>query len=132
MDYGGMERALRRAVAPALVTIALACGDGPAAPTTTGLVGLVVRGPVTPVCLPDPPCYAPFRAHFTAWRDSFPVAGFESDTLGQFLVWLPPGRYTVRPGPDAPILDPELQSKTVDVTGSGLTHVRLDFDTGIR
>jgi hypothetical protein len=132
MDTSRPGRTVRRAFAPPLVAMALACGGGPVAPATTGLVGVVLRGPVTPVCLPDPPCDAPFRAHFTVWRASSSVAGFESDTLGRFLVWLPPGRYTVRPGTDAPILSPELQSKTVTVAGSGLTYVQLDFDTGIR
>jgi hypothetical protein len=91
-----------------------------------------VRGPVTPVCLPDPPCTAPFSAHFTVWRDSFPVAAFRSDTLGRFSILLPPGRYTVRPGADAPIPSPELQARMVEVAGSGLTHLRLEFDTGLR
>ena len=121
----------RLACAAIVAAITLACGNGTLSPGT-GLIGEVVRGPVTPVCLPDPPCYAPFSAHFTVLRDSATVAAFVSDSQGQFVVWLPPGRYTIRPGSDAPIIAPELQAKVVDVGATGLSTVHLEFDTGIR
>jgi hypothetical protein len=117
-------------VSVAMVT--LACGGTAVAPIDSGLVGEVVRGPITPVCMVDRPCDAPFSAHFTVRSDALPIATFVSDTLGQFLVYLPPGRYVIQPAPDAPILFPQQQSKVVSVGRSGLTSVRLEFDTGIR
>lgn len=99
----------------------------------TGLSGVVVRGPITPVCRVDVPCDAPFSATFSVQRSGRQVAQFRSDASGQFTVFLQPGDYTLVPAPDAPLLSPGLQIKSVSVADSGaLTMVRLTFDTGIR
>jgi hypothetical protein len=99
----------------------------------TGLSGVVVRGPITPVCRADVPCDAPFSATFSIQRSGRQVAQFRSDVSGQFTVFLQPGDYTIVPAPDAPILSPGSQFKSVSVADSGaLTMVRLTFDTGIR
>ena len=109
-----------------------ACG-GPTAPTpTTGLTGVVVRGPVTPVCQVEAACDAPFAATFSVDQNAREISQFHSDAAGRFTVRLQPGAYTIVPGPDAPILAPQSQAKTVQVLPSGLTDVRLEFDTGIR
>ena len=100
---------------------------------TTGLTGVVARGPITPVCRIDVPCDAPFSAGFTVQRAGRQVAQFQSDSAGQFTVFLDPGAYTVVPGADAPLMSPTLQAKPVTVGDTGLlTVVRLTFDTGIR
>lgn len=100
---------------------------------TTGLTGVVMRGPVMPVCRVDVPCDAPFSATFNVERNGRRVTQFHSDTAGQFTVFLAPGTYTVVPSSDAPLLSPSSQLKSVTVADSGtLTIVRLTFDTGIR
>ena len=100
--------------------------------TDTGLIGIVLRGPVQPVCRPQVPCDAPFGADFTVEQDGRVVATFRSDAEGYFRVHLAPGTYLVVPGPDAPIISPSGQAKPVVVGPDGLTSVRLEFDTGIR
>jgi hypothetical protein len=100
--------------------------------TDTGLVGIVVRGPVQPVCQAQTPCDAPFGASFTVEQNGRAVATFRSDAQGRFQVHLAPGSYLVVPGPDAPIISPSAQAKPVVVGPDGLTSVRLEFDTGIR
>ncbi len=100
--------------------------------TDTGLIGIVVRGPVQPVCQPEIPCDAPFGASFTVEQNGRVVAAFRSDAQGHFQVHLAPGTYLVVPGPDAPIISPSGQAKSVVVGPDGLTSVRLEFDTGIR
>ena len=100
--------------------------------TDTGLIGIVVRGPVQPVCQAQTPCDAPFGASFTVEQNGRVVATFRSDTQGRFQVHLAPGSYLVVPGPDAPIISPSGQAKPVVVGPDGLTNVRLEFDTGIR
>jgi hypothetical protein len=131
---GTVIRRLRGA--PAVVTLALsltaACGNPAASTPTTGLTGVVVRGPITPVCQLDVPCDAPFSAGFTVEQDGRSVARFRSDTNGHFTVWLRPGTYRVVPDRDAPLLVPASQARAVDVGQTGLTNVRLAFDTGIR
>jgi hypothetical protein len=100
--------------------------------TDTGLIGIVVRGPVQPVCQPQTPCDAPFGAGFTVEQNGRVVAAFRSDAQGHFQVHLAPGTYLVVPGSDAPIISPSGQAKSVVVGPDGLTSVRLEFDTGIR
>jgi len=109
-----------------------ACSSTAPSPST-GLTGVVVRGPVTPVCRVDVPCDAPFSATFNVERNGRRVTQFQSDTAGQFTVFLEPGTYTVVPNTDAPVISPSLQTKSVTVADNGtLTVVRLMFDTGIR
>jgi hypothetical protein len=85
-----------------------------------------------PVCQVQTPCDAPFAAMFSVNQNAREISRFASDADGRFTVSLQPGTYTIVPGPDAPILAPQSQVKTVQVLSSGLTEVRLEFDTGIR
>ena len=98
---------------------------------TTGLTGTVRRGPITPVCRVDVPCDAPFSASFQVWQGPRFVAGFQSDSAGHYLVLLAPGAYTIVPDSSAPIF-PRGQSRPATVGPAGLTHLDLEFDTGIR
>jgi hypothetical protein len=117
----------------ALVSAAVTGCDQPLSPTvTTGLTGVVVRGPVTPVCRIQLPCDAPFSATFSVEQNARRITEFRSDADGRFMVMLPSGVYRVVAGADAPILSPVSQAKTVEVSPVGLTEVRLEFDTGIR
>jgi hypothetical protein len=121
------------AISAAATTIAACASAGSTPSMTTGLTGVVMRGPVMPVCRVDVPCDAPFSATFNVERNGRRVTQFHSDTAGQFTVFLAPGTYTVVPSSDAPLLSPSSQLKSVTVVDSGtLTIVRLTFDTGIR
>jgi hypothetical protein len=115
-------------------TVLAGCASAGSSPSaTTGLTGIVMRGPVTPVCRVDVPCDAPFSATFMVEQDGRRVAQFQSDAAGQFTVYLKPGTYMVVPAADAPIIGASLQRKSVTVGDNGmLTVVRLTFDTGIR
>jgi hypothetical protein len=118
-------------VTTAAIVACVSAGSSPS--NTTGLTGVVMRGPVTPVCRVDVPCDAPFSATFMVEQNGRRVAQFQSDVAGQFTVSLKPGPYMVVPGADAPIIGASLQSKSVTVADNGmLTAVRLMFDTGIR
>jgi hypothetical protein len=123
----------RRAVCTAVGIGMMAACSSTAPSPSTGLTGVVVRGPVTPVCRVDVPCDAPFSATFNIERNGRRVTQFQSDTAGQFTVFLEPGTYTVAPNSDAPVMSPSSQTKSVTVADNGmLTVVRLTFDTGIR
>jgi hypothetical protein len=115
----------------ALVCWTVGCG-APTAPSDTGLVGTVVRGPIQPVCQVDVPCDAPFSANFTMQQGDRVVATFRSDTQGHFDVRVAPGMYIVVASADAPIISPKTQTKEVVVGSTGLTTVQLHFETGIR
>ncbi len=98
----------------------------------TRLQGTVLRGPITPVCMPDRPCDAPFSARFHVLQSAREVAQFTSDDWGRLAVALPPGQYTIVPDAAAPIMSPSSQARGVTVSAEGVTSVRLEFDTGIR
>ena len=116
-----------------LITFAVSACNGVAPSPTTGLTGVVFRGPITPVCRIDVPCDAPFSATFRVQRGGRQIAQFQSDSSGQFTVHLDPGAYSVVPNADAPVFSPMVQAKSVTVEDTGvLTVVRLIFDTGIR
>ena len=133
--FGTMTRALCLAT----LIAALACSGlaDPAADLRgghdTGLVGQVLRGPVTPVCRADVPCDAPFSAWFDVLGlgDAL-MARFHSDSSGAFRVALAPGGYVIVPSDSAPLMRPSAQRKDVIVGRNGFTRVTLDFDTGIR
>lgn len=101
-------------------------GDG-----TTGLVGTVRRGPITPVCQVGVPCDAPFSAGFEVLLGQIAVTRFQSDSAGRYQVLLAPGTYVVVPDPNAPIF-PKGQTRQVTVGPVGMTPLDLEFDTGIR
>jgi hypothetical protein len=123
-----------RVVLIAAAAAIAACASAATSPsTTTGLTGVVMRGPVAPVCRVDVPCDAPFSASFMVEQDGRRVAQFQSDAAGQFTVYLRPGGYVIVPGADAPIIGASQQRKSVTVADDAmLTVVRLTFDTGIR
>jgi hypothetical protein len=85
-------------VFPVVLLAALAVGCGAAASsTTTGLSGLVMRGPVSPVCRAGVPCSKP-AAHVTIQftRDGDVVASARTDAKGRYRIALPAGSYAVR------------------------------------
>jgi hypothetical protein len=100
--------------------------------TATGLSGVVLRGPIMPVCNATDPCDATFSSGFQLKKDGVATGAFRSDTDGCFAVQVPSGNYVVVPDADAPILSPESQMQSVTVGPDGWTQVELTFDTGIR
>jgi hypothetical protein len=106
---------------------------GPGLRAETGLRGVVVRGPMQPVCQEGESCDdAPFAATFYVYAGARRIATFHSSDDGRFEIALDPGPYTVVPGPNAPIMTPESQRQEVLVAPYGMTDVVLAFDTGIR
>ena len=114
-----------------------ACSSGGAASpylagVQTGLEGRITIGPITPVCRVDVPCDAPLAASFRVLRDQYEVARFTSESDGRYQVRLQPGPYTVERDSAAFLAGPWPQRRDVVVEPTGITHLDLDFDTGIR
>ena len=129
----------RHLTALGLLALGLGCGTaespsnlGDSQLQHTGLEGVARRGPIQPVCRVDQPCDAPFSARFQVRQGERLVATFQSDSAGRFRTYLKPGTYLVAPDASAPVLSPLSQTRAVTVGAHGLTHVELDFDTGIR
>jgi Carboxypeptidase regulatory-like domain len=93
----------------------------------TGVEGIVLRGPITPVCTSETPCDAPAPGvTVQALQNGNVVATTATDSKGRFALSLGAGDYTVR------ALDRDTQPQQVHVTASKLTEVAFYIDTGIR
>lgn len=125
-------------VAAALV---LSVGVVPSAgrPAATGLTGKVMRGPVSPVCRSDSPCYVPFKGTLVFTR-VVAISGVpatkraKTSAEGTYRVLLAPGRYAVKTA-SRPV--PSKFGNTLDPTvavvpKNGIRRVNFLIDTGIR
>jgi hypothetical protein len=91
-----------------------------------GVEGIVMRGPVTPVCTPESPCDAPAPGvAVQALQSGSVVATATTDHNGRFRISLAAGDYMVRTLGSA-------KAQSVHVSPSRLTEVALYIDTGIR
>lgn len=121
--------ALLAALVPALVP-SLASGGPrrhpPAAPG--GLYGLAAKGPLTPVCQQDVPCWGPAEhAKLVFLQRGRIVASTRTRAGGLYRIDLPPGRYSVKSKIGFGVVKPS----PVTVTRV-FTRANLLLDTGIR
>jgi hypothetical protein len=105
----------------------------PAAPArdSSGLHGVVTRGPTTPVCLVGVPCTEPAAGILlTFTRPGAPARSVRTGTRGGYRIRLAPGAYSVRTSaaPFGRIPKPA----RVRVPRGRFARVDLSIDTGIR
>ncbi len=96
------------------------------------LVGVVTRGPITPVCIVGKPCTEPAKNATLLFSRRDRVAGRTiTDEHGRYRLRLPAGAYVVsQPGPAT--LTRRLAPSRVRVTAARRTQVDFFIDTGIR
>jgi len=119
-----------RILVPALATLALAV---PAASSTSdsGLRGVVMRGPTSPVCRLDEPCEAPAANLVLVFKqEGDVVAQARTGPRGGYRIGLRPGRYAVVT--TRRTIGVGLTPRTVVVPRDRYTRVDFDLDTGIR
>jgi len=117
----------------AAVLAAPACGATTAGDSSSGIRGLVLRGPTQPVCLVGKPCEEP-AAHVTLaiTRAGRIVARVKTGSNGRFTVKLAPGRYTVITTGKQTGIGLMAPSVTALVRRGSYARVTLRIDTGIR
>jgi hypothetical protein len=124
-----------RVVAVTLAAFALTSAvAGAATPQrlTSGLRGVVTRGPTTPVCIETEPCEEPAAGIILQFRRSGSlVAGVKTGPAGGYTVRLRPGTYAVRTAL-APRVGMELTPRQVRVPRGRVARVDFSLDTGIR
>jgi hypothetical protein len=99
---------------------------GAATTTTTGLHGIVMRGPVSPVCAAEQPCDEPaVGAVLTFSRNGAVVARAKVESEGKYRVVLRPGLYSVR-------ANHRIDPTTARVRSGRMSRVDFSIDTGIR
>jgi len=103
-----------------------------ATPVASGLHGIVMRGPIVPVCVAEQPCTQPAKNTTLLFsRFGHVVARAKTDDAGRYHLRLPPGTYGVGLT-STPKVGRGIEPDHVRIrTGR---YVRLDFsiDTGIR
>ena len=93
----------------------------------TGVEGIVMRGPITPVCEAGTPCDAPAPdVTVEALQNGNMVATTATDKNGRFTLSLEAGDYTVQ------ALGRGTQPQEIQVSAAKLSEVAFFIDTGIR
>ena len=117
-----------------LLVVCAAAGSAGAGASTnpSGLWGMVKRGPITPVCVAEQPCYAPAKGVTLVFvRGGVVVRRATTNDLGRYRVRLAAGTYFVRL-PQRPAIGRDLQPVRARVRAGGYRRVDFSIDTGIR
>ena len=124
---------MRRLPVLLLLAATVACGNGSAGDSDSGIEGRVTIGPQCPVEQMGSPCPdAPYEALITVTQNGDTVEQTRSRADGTFRIPLQPGPYSVVAGPvDGSSLPFGRQVEVVVKPGT-LTHVDLSVDSGIR
>jgi hypothetical protein len=113
----------------ALVALVAGAAD---AGTSSGLRGIVMRGPVMPVCIVGQPCNEPAaNIRLVFLRDGKPAATARTVRDGRYRVALRPGIYRVRTLP-RPSIGRGIEPERVQVPRARFARVDFSIDTGIR
>jgi hypothetical protein len=116
-----------------VLSLALAGAAGAQTTVSRGtLIGVVKRGPITPVCVAEQPCDEP-AANVTLLfsRGESVVARAETDRNGRYRIRLRSGTYGVR-RPGAGSFARKLEPSRARVYAGRVNRVDFSIDTGIR
>ena len=117
-------------IAVMVVTAVGLAVEGVAA-TLTGVQGVVLRGPVRPVCEEGVRCFVPAsNVMLVVLRQGRETARVRARADGSYAVTLPPGRYRIRPLRKT--FGAGYLGRVVTVTRGRMSRLDLVIDTGIR
>ncbi len=123
----GAKLSLAAVLAAAVVT---GTGSAPGSTATSGLYGVVRKGPVRPVCSVGEPCDAPARVTLVFTRRGVETR-VRSGADGRYRVTLRPGSYEVR-SVERIGLARVPRPHAVHVRAGHRDRIDFLFDTGIR
>lgn len=122
---------MRVVVATTMVALLVSVWEASASVPASGLRGLAVLSPSSPVCPADDPCTRP-AAHVVLafWRNGEVVKRITTGAHGGYRVRLPAGSYRVT----APTyrIGSGVTPKNVRVPAGRIARVKLTIDTGIQ
>jgi hypothetical protein len=98
--------------------------------TGSGLYGIVMRGPVTPVCVAEQPCSKPAAGVKLTFTRGGVAKAVVTNQLGRYRLALAPGTYAVRTGAGSGI-GRGLEPVSV-VVPAAWKRQPFSIDTGIR
>ena len=115
-----------------LALVIVAGAGAQTAALSSGLRGVVVRGPIAPVCVAEEPCTEPARNVTLLFsRNSRIVGRAVTDTAGRYRVRLPVGVYAVR-RPGSMGIGRGIEPNHARVSAGRFSRVDFSIDTGIR
>jgi hypothetical protein len=110
----------------------VAVSSAGAASSSSGLRGLVTRGPIVPVCAVEQPCDEPAKnVTLVFLRNGHVVRSAKTNEKGRYRVALAPGLYAVRLKARQSI-GRGLQPERARVAANRFRRVDFSIDTGIR
>jgi hypothetical protein len=116
----------------AALAVALVASSAGAATSSSGLRGVVTRGPITPVCAAGQPCSEPAKDVTLVFsRNGRVVRRARTNEQGRYRVALAPGLYAVRLTPK-PRIGRGLEPVRVRVMRARFRRLDFSIDTGIR
>ena len=116
----------------AALAAVIAASSAGAATSSSGLRGLVMRGPNTPVCTAEQPCSEPAKNVTLVFsRNGQVVRRAKTNDQGRYRVALAPGLYAVRLTPK-PSIGRGLEPVRARVVRARFRRVDFSIDTGIR
>jgi len=116
----------------AALAAAVVASSAGAATSSSGLRGLVTRGPIAPVCVAGQPCSEPAKNVTLVFsRNGRVVRRARTNDQGRYRVALAPGLYSVRLTPK-PRIGRGLEPVRARVLRAHFRRVDFSIDTGIR
>jgi hypothetical protein len=114
------------------VVVSLTASTGAAvSASSSGLRGVVIRGPTRPVCRDNEPCEEPARGIVLRFsRNGVVEAEVKTSRSGRYEVRLRPGRYDVKAAPVRPVGG--LTPRVVRVPRARIARVDFHLDTGLQ
>jgi hypothetical protein len=115
-----------------LALVIVAGAGAQSAVVSSGLRGVVMRGPIAPVCVAEEPCTEPARNVTLLFsRNSRIVARAVTDSAGRYRVRLRAGLYAVR-RPGSVGIGRGIEPNRARVYAGRFVRVDFSIDTGIR
>ena len=112
--------------------VIVAGGSAQATPVSSGLRGVVVRGPIAPMCVAEEPCTEPAKNVTLLFSRNGRIVGRTvTDSAGRYRLRLPAGVYSVRRPPPVG-LGRGIEPNHARVYARRFVRVDFSIDTGIR
>jgi hypothetical protein len=117
-----------------VLAVLVTAGSSGAATSSSGLRGLVTRGPIAPVCAVEQPCSEPAKDVTLVFsRNGRVVRRTRTNDQGRYRVALAPGLYAVRlPTGQRLTIGRGLEPTRARVVSGRFRRVDFSIDTGIR
>ena len=118
----------------ATLAVAVVASSAGAATSSSGLRGVVMRGPIAPVCVAGQPCSEPAKDITLVFvRNGRVARRAKTNDRGRYRVALAPGLYAVRlPTGQRMTIGRGLEPTHARVVANRFRRVDFSIDTGIR